>query len=349
MKLMSIKLLVLLPVLMLLVSCGDSISELSNGKLTVEYDKSVSTDQAQALLDWSIQDRRIASGHIAVIHENNEFLIHVAGIELPDKETSNEIQNVTCKISVEVFEGSPVRFLWILDQLRNETKMLFELIKDLPPSPGWTCTVGASGKDGTLTLEQAKLQEMLTVEQAMLIDNLIGRIAFSSSFGYGNVEIHVMNADGSDLTNITNNSAWDWTPSWSPDGGKIAFSSDRDGKLEIYVMNADGSDLTRLTNNSAWDYRPAWSPDGAKIAFQSHSDGNSEIYVMNTDGSDQTRLTNNAGRDDFPEWSPDGAKIAFSSDRDGNVEIYVMNADGSGQTRLTNNGLEDNNPSWSPE
>jgi Tol biopolymer transport system component len=195
---------------------------------------------------------------------------------------------------IQVFEGSPVRFLWILDQLRNETKMLFELIKDLPPSPGWTCTGGASGKDGTLTLEQA-----------MLIDNLIGRIAFSSSFGYGNVEIHVMNADGSDLTNITNNSAWDWTPSWSPDGGKITFSSDRDGKLEIYVMNADGSDLTRLTNNSAWDYRPAWSPDGAKIAFQSHSDGNSEIYVMNTDGSDQTRLTNNGLEDNNPSWSPE--------------------------------------------
>jgi TolB protein len=72
-----------------------------------------------------------------------------------------------------------------------------------------------------------------------------------------------MNADGSDLTNLTNNSAWDFEPAWSPDGAKIAFTSDRDGddNWEIYVMNADGSNQTNLTNNSAWDFGPAWSPE----------------------------------------------------------------------------------------
>jgi hypothetical protein len=69
---------------------------------------------------------------------------------------------------------------------------------------------------GTLTLEQAKLHEMLTVEQAMHIDNLIGRIAFYSN-QYGNNEIHVMNADGSGQTNLTNNAAYDGSPAWSPE------------------------------------------------------------------------------------------------------------------------------------
>ena len=69
-----------------------------------------------------------------------------------------------------------------------------------------------------------------------------------------------MNADGSGLTNLTNNAALDAYSAWSPDGAKIAFSSNRDGNDEIYVMNADGSGLTNLTNDSAVDYAPTWSP-----------------------------------------------------------------------------------------
>jgi len=67
-----------------------------------------------------------------------------------------------------------------------------------------------------------------------------------------------MNADGSNQVRLTNNSARDYRPSWSPDGSKIIFASDRDGNMEVYIMNADGSNQIRLTNNPAWDYEPAW-------------------------------------------------------------------------------------------
>lgn len=76
-------------------------------------------------------------------------------------------------------------------------------------------------------------------------------------------------------------------PTWSPDGRKIAFASERDGNSEIYVMNADGSNVTRLTD--AGGNFPAWSPDGRRIAFA--SGGGPDIYVMNADGSIVTRLT----------------------------------------------------------
>ena len=132
-------------------------------------------------------------------------------------------------------------------------------------------------------------------------------------------------------------------------GGKIAFSSDRDGNDEIYKMNADGSLQERLTNNTAYDSWPSWSPDGSKIAFESNRDGNGEIYVMNSDGSNVQRLTNNTAVDWYPSWSPDGSKIAFVSYRNGNYEIYVMNSDGSGQTNLTNHPNHDESPSWSPD
>ena len=82
-----------------------------------------------------------------------------------------------------------------------------------------------------------------------------------------------MDADGSNQTRLTNNQASDFFPSFSPDGSKIAFTSNRDGSYEIYVMNADGSNQTRLTNDPADDDDPSFSGDGSKIAFYSNRDG----------------------------------------------------------------------------
>jgi Tol biopolymer transport system component len=181
------------------------------------------------------------------------------------------------------------------------------------------------------------------------IPGVNGKIAFASERD-GNSEIYLMDADGIGQTRLTNSSAFDGAPAWSPDGSKIAFVSNRDGNEEIYIMNADGSSQSRLTNTAAPDSAPAWSPDGSKIAFTSLRDGNEEIYVMNADGSSQANLSNQpAAAEREPNWSPDGSKIAFVSSRDGNFEIYVMNADGSGQTRLTSNAAAEGGPNWSPD
>jgi dipeptidyl aminopeptidase/acylaminoacyl peptidase len=113
-----------------------------------------------------------------------------------------------------------------------------------------------------------------------------------------------MNADGSGQINLSNHPALDDKPTWSPDGTKLAFRSDRDGNQEIYVMNADGTGQTNLTNHAANDGGPDWSSDGTKIAFNSDRDGNLEVYVMNPDGSGLTNLTNNPAHDYEPDWSP---------------------------------------------
>ena len=180
------------------------------------------------------------------------------------------------------------------------------------------------------------------------------KIAFVSYRG-GNNEVYMMNTDGSSQVNLTGHPGEESRPTWSPDGTKIAFPSDRDdGKAEIYIMDLDcpGTDLIRLTiNPSYFDQAPSWSPDGTQIAFASLHDGNWEIYVMDIDDPlNPTNLTNHSANDYGPSWSPDGTQIAFKSNRNGNDEIYVMDVDNPlNPTNLTNHPAVDHDPSWSPD
>jgi len=172
-----------------------------------------------------------------------------------------------------------------------------------------------------------------------------------NAFSFNGSEIFVINEDGSGPVNLTHDVAFDDTPAWSPDGGKIAFASTGtpwDYGSDIYVMNVDGSHRRGLTQTGV-DWGPAWSPDGSRIAFTSFRDNNSEIYVMNADGSNVVNLTHAATGEAEPSWSPDGSKIAFTSDRGGNADIYVMNADGSQPIKLTQSSSWDGSPAWSPD
>ena len=116
----------------------------------------------------------------------------------------------------------------------------------------------------------------------------------------------VMSSDDTGLKQLTTDGANDMRPTWSPDGSRIAFVSDRDGNTEIYVMNADGTGQTNITNDTTTDDNPAWSPDGNTILFTSSRDslgsGQSEIYSMSPTGA--SIVPQRVGYN--PEWSPTG-------------------------------------------
>jgi uncharacterized delta-60 repeat protein len=173
-----------------------------------------------------------------------------------------------------------------------------------------------------------------------------GRIAFTRTTGTQN-GVFTMDPDGSDQINLTPVGGGA-SPSWSPDGNKIAYISTIASNFEIFVMNSDGTGVTNITNSPSNDQNPDFSPDGNKIAFLSDRDGaDMEIWTMDVNGANPVRLTTSTGPDIRPAWSPDGTKIVFQSFRDGNNEIYVMNANGSNQTRLTTNAAAEVRPKWS--
>jgi Tol biopolymer transport system component/DNA-binding winged helix-turn-helix (wHTH) protein len=183
-------------------------------------------------------------------------------------------------------------------------------------------------------------------------------IAFQSKID-GNTEICLIEIDGSNLRNISNNRGTDAAAKFSPDGKQIAFLSNRgeQGVLDIYLMNADGSNQKMiyssgvLGTNSSLD----WSADGASIYFsndkESGRNGNFEIFKIATDGNKEViRLTNRPRfGDEAPAVSPDGKRIVFQSTQKENSEIYLMKTDGTGLLRLTRNLADDKSPIWTTD
>jgi Tol biopolymer transport system component len=187
------------------------------------------------------------------------------------------------------------------------------------------------------------------------------KIAFTADSTYLDEVLHrdiyVMNSDGTESRNLTPNSGpTDGWPSWSPDGTRMACTSNRDGNYEIYVMNFDGSNQRNLTENDAGDFDPLWSPDGTQIAFRSNRDGPYDIFLMNPQGEDPRNITSNWYSEWGFAWSPDGEKIAFHTQTSwepvfpySDYHVFIANPDGTNQKMLTDSHGFDMCPCFSPD
>ena len=186
----------------------------------------------------------------------------------------------------------------------------------------------------------------LSIISILILYSARDKITFSSDRD-GHLNIFIMNPDGSEVINITQDSFYCWVPLWLPDGKTIAYGTFEGTHLYIYSIHNDGSNKQKILNDSNTNWFPAWSPDGKRICFTSDRDGNNELYIVNADGSNPVNITNNPASDIYSSWSPDGKRICFTSDRDGNNELYIVNADGTNPVNITNNPASDVYPSWS--
>ena len=217
-------------------------------------------------------------------------------------------------------------------------------------------------------------------------------------------ELFVMDVDGSNVRQLTDNDVYDGGASWSPDGSQILFQSgspieyeEADEDSELFVMDVDGSNVRQLTDNDVYDGGASWSPDGSQILFRTTPTefegdyGGAGTYIIEADGSvinythfgwnyiwspdgSQILYSSPIWLDEFGVfvenvdgsswqmlmaveearvmplgWSPDGSRVLIVSDVDGDEELFVANVDGSDLRQLTENDSYDGDASWSPD
>jgi len=210
--------------------------------------------------------------------------------------------------------------------------------------------------------ELTSTPDSATIPVATSVGGSSGQIVFASSRSVV-PQLYLVNADGTDLAQLTNMDNGACQPSWSPDGMQLVFISPCLGRGEIfetiynesslYIINADGTGLKQLTTAPGSDFEPAWSPDGKQIAFTSVRGGFRQIYALDVDSLVVTLLTNttDAIESSQPSWSPDGTKIAYTVKRVGTYQVWSMNANGQEGVQLARSGqdLWDYLPAWSPD
>src|SRR5215469_15257214 len=188
-------------------------------------------------------------------------------------------------------------------------------------------------------------------------------IMFASNFFPVHSQLFIANGDGTGERPLLPLTGLDYSPSISPDGEWVIFTSERAGSADIYRVHLDGSGLERLTDDPAYDDQAVLSPDGKTLVFvSSRETGRAHIWLLDLASRRAHLLTPNSGSDFRPAWSPDGKWIAFSSDRDSNachfpgrwerlqsLSVYVIHQDGSDLRRVTRGRGVAGSPRWSPD
>ena len=139
------------------------------------------------------------------------------------------------------------------------------------------------------------------------------------------------------------------SPSFAPDGRRIAYVSFEQRRPRIFVQHIDTGRREQITNFEGLNGAPAWSPDGNRLAFVLSRDGNPEIYVMDMGSRQMRRITNHYAIDTEPFWGKDGSTLYFTSDRGGKPQIYKMNVNSGAVDRVTFIGNYNANPKLSAD
>lgn len=162
--------------------------------------------------------------------------------------------------------------------------------------------------------------------------------------------LQVADADGHSPHTILESNQPLMSPSWSPDGTRLAYVSFEERNSAIYLQDIRTGAREKIISGSGINSSPAFAPDGKRLAVTLSRDGNPEIYLYNLESRNLTRLTNHPAIDTEASWSPDGRSIVFTSDRGGGPQIYRMTASGGDAQRVTfNMGNYNSRARYSPD
>ena len=143
------------------------------------------------------------------------------------------------------------------------------------------------------------------------------------------------------------------SPTFSPDGAQVVFSSRARGRVDsdIFVSELDGSGQRQLTRHPSIDTSPSWSPTGQQIAFVSDRSGTPQVWMMDVDGSNTSRLIDQGGHCDSPSWSPDGSSVLYSwqAPRRSKHDIFIVDVVTGNILQLTSGRGSNENAHWSPD
>ena len=176
------------------------------------------------------------------------------------------------------------------------------------------------------------------------------RIAYVTASGLGRntrYALVVADSDGYNPRTVVNSTEPLLSPSWSPDGRRLAYVSFEGGNSGIWIQDIATGSRDKVTSFRGINGAPAFSPDGGRLAMTLSKGGNPDIYVMDLGSKHLTQLTNHFGIDTEPTWSHDGATLYFTSDRGGRPQIYQIPASGGSATRVSFDGSYNASPSVS--
>jgi TolB protein len=179
-----------------------------------------------------------------------------------------------------------------------------------------------------------------------------GRIAYITSSGQGRSATHrlqVADADGFNSQTIATSSEPLMSPSWSPDGRKMAYVSFEKKTAAIFVQTLATGQRVKVAEFPGINGAPSWSPDGSKLALTLSKDGSPDIYVLNLLSNTLLKVSQSTAIDTEPTWSPDGSTIVFTSDRGGKPQLYRVSSQGGAEKRITFSGNYNARASFSPD